>query len=88
MDQQDEEQQRAEDHLNRLYAAIFADDKRGVAILEDLERRFVRAPQKKFSQDAMLQTFVEAHVREVVEYILRRANAGQGFTPPQGPQDE
>lgn len=66
-------------HLDGLYKAIFEDDKRGEAILMDLQARFVRAPNPNdFTQEGMLRTFVQAHRREVFEYILRRVNAAHG----------
>jgi hypothetical protein len=77
MNQPDDDAARA--HLNGLYRAIFEDDKRGEAILLDLQARFVRAPNPRdFTQEGMLRTFVQTHQREVLEYILRRINAAHG----------
>lgn len=89
MDAHDQERAR----LARLYAEIFEDDKRGQAILADLYARFVRKPSPTdFSQEGMLRTFVHTHQREVIEYIVRQINAGNGVPdeppPTEGLSDE
>lgn len=52
-----------------LYHAIFNDDKRGQAVLEDLIRKFAKGPARGFTQDAITETFVRAHQREIFDYI-------------------
>lgn len=78
-------------HLAQLYRQIFEDDKRGEAILLDLQSRYVRRPSPKdFSQEGMLRTFVQTHQREVIEYIVRMVNAAHGvedITHPEGQDD-
>lgn len=79
-------------HLAGLYKAIFEDDKRGETLLLDLQARFVKKPNPKdFTQEGMLRTFVHAHQREVIEYIVRQINEAHGvpdITPPEGSDHE
>ena len=78
------------DHLPALYKAIFEDDRRGQAILDDLQRRFCRRPNPDdFSQEGMLRGFVRTHQREVVEYIVRQINRANGVdeSQPEGESD-
>lgn len=63
------------------YAAVFEDDVRGQAILEDLVRRFARPAVKTGGIDAVLQTFMRAGNREVVDFLLRRINQARGAEP-------
>lgn len=91
MTEGEEELRRERAHLDGLYKAIFEDDKRGEAILLDLQARFVRAPNPNdFTQEGMLRTFVQAHRREVFEYIMRRINAAHGVPDlqPEGQDHE
>jgi hypothetical protein len=67
------------DHLPHLYKAVFEDDRRGQALLEDLHRRFcVRPNPNDFTQEGMLRGFVRSHQREVIEYIVRQINRANG----------
>lgn len=79
-------------HLAGLYKAIFEDDKRGETILLDLQARFVRAPNSRdFTPEGVQRVFVQAHVREVIEYIVRQINKAHGvsdITPPEGSDHE
>lgn len=88
MSPEDEAAARQVEHLNGLYRQIFEDDKRGEAILLDLQRRFVKRPDPNdFTPEGMLRAFVRTHQREVLEYILRRINAAHGVEdepPTQG----
>jgi hypothetical protein len=57
----------------QTYAAIFEDDPRGAAILDDLANRFARQPVvDKGGIDAVLQTYRRSGNREVVNFILLR----------------
>ena len=89
MDAHDKERAR----LARLYVEVFEDDKRGAAILLDLMARFVRRPNPNdFTPEGMLRTFVHTHQREVIEYIVRQINAGNGVQdespPTEGQSDD
>lgn len=87
----EEELRRARAHMDGLYKAIFEDDKRGEAILMDLQARFVRDPSPSdFSEEGMLKAFVQAHQRRIFEYIVKRINAANDVPElqPQGPDDE
>lgn len=84
----DQDTERA--HLDKLYLAIFEEDKRGEAIFEDLYRRFAATAKVHTSGgiDAVLKTYQAAAHREVIEYIVTRVNRARGVLdnpPAQGP---
>ncbi len=85
------EQERA--RLARLYADILEHAQRGAAILPDPHPRFVKRPNPNdFTPEGMLRSFVQTHQREVVEYIVRQINAGNGVQdeppPTEGLNDD
>lgn len=60
------------------YAAIFEDDARGAAILEDLVARFSRPAVAKGGIDAVLETYRRIGQREVVDWIVSQINRAHG----------
>lgn len=78
------------ENLPQLYRDIFEHDKRGQAIAEDLYQRFA-AHAKVHTDggiDAVLKTYKDAARREVVEYITRQINRGNGLNEPQPEESE
>lgn len=69
------------EQLAALYRDIFEVDRRGQAIFEDLYKRFASKAQVHVTGgiDAVLQTYRDAARREVVEYIVRQVNTGNGI---------
>lgn len=70
------------------YAAVFEDDARGAAILEDLVRRFAKPAVTKGGIDAVLQTYMRAGERRVIDFILLRLNQARGVEDPTAQQDD
>jgi hypothetical protein len=60
------------------YAALFEDDRRGAAILEDLTQRFARPAVVTGGIDAVLQTYHRDGMRRVVEFIVSQINRAHG----------
>lgn len=56
------------------YAALFEDDRRGAAILEDLTQRFARPAVTTGGIDAVLQTYHRDGMRRVIEFIVSQIN--------------
>lgn len=61
-----------------LYKAIFEDDRRGAAILEDLTQRFARPAVTQGGIDAVLQTYHRDGMRRVIEHIVSMINRANG----------
>lgn len=60
------------------YAAIFEDDRRGAALLEDLTNRFAKRIYVKGGHEADRETCYRAGQREVVEFIVSQINRAHG----------
>lgn len=78
------------EHLAELYKAIFEDDARGQVIAEDLYQRFA-AHAKVHTDggiDAVLKTYRASAHREVIEYITRQINRGNGVPDPEPTPEE
>lgn len=75
------------DNLAALYQAVFEDDQRGAAILEDLHARF-GTPKVTTDGgiDAVLKTYTSTAKSTVVAYILNRIAQAKGERPL-GPVD-
>ncbi len=68
------------------YAALFEDDKRGAAILEDLVRRFARQPADGFDGiSGILRTYHAQGERRVMDFILSRINQHHTTEPDHEP---
>lgn len=68
------------DPTPELYKQVFEDDRRGAAILADLERKFTHPPVVKGGIDAVLQTYYREGMRQVVYFInsqIARANGAE-----------
>lgn len=63
------------------YKAIFEDDARGAAILEDLVARFNRGSVSSGGIDAVLKTFEHGGQKKVLDYIMRRIDQANGHAP-------
>ena len=65
--------------LDALYLAIFEDDRRGAAVLEDLHARF-GTPKVTTDGgiDAVLKTYTSTAKSTVVAYILNRIARAKG----------
>lgn len=55
---------------------IFESDRRGARIFEYLSRKYVQGPVDKGGIDAVLQTFIRASQRQVIDDLLRLINEG------------
>lgn len=64
------------------YKAIFEDDRRGAAILDDLTLRFARPAVTTGGIDAVLQTYQRDGMRRVVEFIVSQINRANGVPDP------
>lgn len=66
--------------MDALYLDIFETDRRGAEIFEDLYRRFASKAKVHTAGgiDAVLKTYQDAAHREVIEYIVTRANRAKG----------
>lgn len=64
------------------YKAIFEDDRRGAAILEDLTMRFARPAVTTGGIDAVLQTYHRDGMRRVIEHIVTQINRANGVPDP------
>jgi len=60
------------------YAAIFEDDRRGSAILEDLVSRFARPAVTTGGIDAVLKTYQRDGMRQVTDFIVNQINRAHG----------
>lgn len=60
------------------YAALFEDDRRGVAILEHLTQLFARPAVVTGGIDAVLQTYQRDGQRRVIEFIVSQINRAHG----------
>lgn len=60
------------------YKAIFEDDRRGAAILQDLLQRFVRPSVTTGGIDAVLQTFERVGQRKPIDFIATMINRANG----------
>ena len=60
------------------YAALFEDDRRGAAILEDLTQIFARPAVVKGGIDAVLETYQRDGQRRVLEHIVSQINRASG----------
>lgn len=60
------------------YKALFEDDRRGAAILEDLILRFIRPPVTEGGIDAVLKTFDRAGQRRPLDFITAMINRANG----------
>lgn len=75
--------------LAGIYRDIFEVDNRGIAIFEDLYRRFASKAKVHTSGgiDAVLKTYQDAAHREVIEYIVTMVNRGNGVDDSPTPQE-
>lgn len=64
------------------YKAIFEDDRRGAAILQDLLQRFVRPSVSTGGIDAVLQTFERAGQRKPIDFIATMIDRANGASDP------
>ncbi|WP_419204340.1 hypothetical protein [Bordetella trematum] len=64
------------------YREIFEDDRRGVAVLEDLVSRFARPAVTSGGIDAVLQTYQRDGMRRVIDYIVSQVNRANGVPDP------
>lgn len=71
-----------------VYKAIFEDDRRGQAILEDLVNRFARPAVTEGGIDAVLKTYHRAGMRQVCEFIATQINRANGVPDPNADQGE
>mgnify|MGYP000207977395 CR=1 FL=1 len=76
-------QERTAEELAALYRDVFEDDRRGAAILDDLIGRFTKAAITQGGIDAVLQTYRNAGMRAVLDYVIGRINAANGAPPLQ-----
>ena len=77
--------------LASLYHDLFEVDARGIALFEDLYRRFAAKAKVHTAGgiDAVLKTYHDAARREVIEYIVAMCNAGRGVPEPDpNPQED
>ncbi len=85
MDQQDQAD------LNRLCYDVLAVDRRGVAIMDYLIRRYVRSAVTKGGIDGVLETFADACTRRIVDDLSQRIHQHQqsllGGGEPEPPAD-
>lgn len=71
-----------------VYKAIFEDDRRGAAILEDLIQRFARPAVTTGGIDAILKTYQRDGMRSVVEHITNQINRANGVPDHNADQGE
>lgn len=71
-----------------VYKAIFEDDRRGAAILEDLLVRFKPKVVTDGGIDAVLKTYRHAAHREILEFIVSQINRANGVPDPNADQGE
>lgn len=76
--------------LAGLYRDIFEVDVRGVAIFDDLYRRFASKAKVHTAGgiDAVLKTYQDAAHREVIEYIVTMVNRGNGVNDSPTPEGD
>lgn len=60
------------------YKAIFEDDKRGAALLDDLTNRFARKVYVRGGHEADRETCYNAGMRDVIEFIVSQINRANG----------
>ena len=71
-----------------VYKAIFEDDRRGAAVLEDLIQRFARPAVTTGGIDAILKTYQRDGMRSVMDYITTQINRANGVPDPNADQGE
>lgn len=71
-----------------VYKAIFEDDRRGAAILDDLLVRFKPKVVTDGGIDAVLKTYRHAAHREILEFIVSQINRANGVPDPNADQGE
>lgn len=64
-----------------MYHRLFEGDPVGQAVLEDLTRRFVKAPVFEGGIDGVRKSDFRAGSRAVMEFIVRRINQATGAEP-------
>lgn len=69
-----------------LYRQLFEDDKRGAAILDQLERLFSK-PAELHGENAALVTYHRMGARSVIEHILNQINRANGAHVQEGEDD-
>jgi hypothetical protein len=77
------------ENLAQLYRDILEHDARGQVLMEDLYQRFA-AHGKVHTDggiDAVLKTYRASAHREVIEYITRQINRGNGVNESQPEED-
>ena len=62
----------------QTYRRIFEDNADGVAVLEDLVRRFSQPQVSAGGIDAVLKTYERGGMRKVLDHILGQINAAHG----------
>lgn len=74
--------------LAELYRDLFEVDRRGIAVFDDLYRRFAASAKVHTDGgiDAVLKTYRAAAHREVIEHIVRQVNRHKGVND--SPTDE
>lgn len=70
------------------YKAIFEDDNRGAAILEQLLMKFRPKVVTTGGIDAVLQTYRHAAHRELLEWIVSQINRANGVPDPNADNGE
>ena len=66
------------DVLREYYLQLFEEDRRGVAVFDDLTRRFVRPASTDGGIDAVLKTYKSLGAREVLDHIVLQINRARG----------
>ena len=74
----------------QAYRRLFEDNADGVAVLEDLVRRFSQPQVSAGGIDAVLKTYERGGMRKVLDHILGQINAAHGVpdVPEDPPNDE
>ncbi len=70
----------------QIYRDIFEIDRRGAAILEELVVRFSRRAVTTGGIDAVLKTYQQEGMRQVVEFIVGQINRANGVPDPNAEQ--
>lgn len=69
----------------QAYRRLFEDSQDGVAVLEDLVKRFSQPQVSAGGIDAVLKTFERGGMRKVLDHILGQINLAHGV--PDVPED-
>ena len=73
----------------QAYRRVFEDNADGVAVLEDLVRRFSQPQVSAGGIDAVLKTYERGGMRKVLDHILGQINAAHGVPDvPEDPSDD